>query len=236
MRGFLRNGSCTCNFTRPSGTLSGARACRRKFLNIFPGGFADETYLAWERDYKWAAHRRWEEELGRKEMESLLRSRRYAEVASRALKIESRTNLLFSFEKIAVRDAVRSPAGAKSFAIGLHDFLNGKDAPGDRFDQWCETVARLPRKQTRVLTWPIVTVFGFLAQPGRHFFVKPMVCRRAAGNYGFPMEYRSRPNRDTWSEYLNFARIVRRDLADLRPRDMIDLQSFLWVQGSDEYA
>jgi len=28
---------------------------------------------------------------------------------------------------------------------------------------------------------------------------------------------------------------VRRDLKDLRPRDMIDLQSFLWVQGSDEY-
>ena len=28
---------------------------------------------------------------------------------------------------------------------------------------------------------------------------------------------------------------IRRDLRDLRPRDMIDLQSFLWVQGSDEY-
>jgi hypothetical protein len=28
---------------------------------------------------------------------------------------------------------------------------------------------------------------------------------------------------------------VRRDLRDLRPRDMIDLQSFIWVQGSDEY-
>ena len=32
-----------------------------------------------------------------------------------------------------------------------------------------------------------------------------------------------------------FAGLVREDLADLRPRDMIDLQSFLWVQGSDEY-
>jgi len=25
------------------------------------------------------------------------------------------------------------------------------------------------------------------------------------------------------------------NLRDLRPRDMIDVQSFLWVQGSDEY-
>ena len=29
---------------------------------------------------------------------------------------------------------------------------------------------------------------------------------------------------------------VRRDIHDLRPRDMIDLQSFLWVIGSDEYT
>ena len=26
-----------------------------------------------------------------------------------------------------------------------------------------------------------------------------------------------------------------RDQPDLRPRDMIDLQSFIWVMGSDEY-
>lgn len=65
-----------------------------------------------------------------------------------AVAIESRTNLLFSFEKMALRDAVRSPAGARVLA---------------------------------------------------------------------------------------FARRVRRDLSNLRPRDMIDLQSFIWVQGSDEY-
>ena len=34
---------------------------------------------------------------------------------------------------------------------------------------------------------------------------------------------------------LSFAETVRRDLRDLEPRDMIDIQSFLWVQGSEEY-
>jgi hypothetical protein len=34
---------------------------------------------------------------------------------------------------------------------------------------------------------------------------------------------------------LEFARRVRRDVRDLRPRDFIDIQSFLWVLGSDEY-
>jgi len=31
------------------------------------------------------------------------------------------------------------------------------------------------------------------------------------------------------------AEVIRRDQRDLKPRDMIDLQSFIRVQGSDEY-
>ena len=34
---------------------------------------------------------------------------------------------------------------------------------------------------------------------------------------------------------LAFANRVRDDVRDLKPRDMIDIQSFIWVQGSDEY-
>jgi hypothetical protein len=226
----------TCNLIERTDRLAGARACRRKFLRIFPGGFMDETYLAWERNYKWDAHKQWLETLSRQEIEALLSRRRYAEIAARAIRIESRTNLLFSFEKMALRDAVRTPSGANAFALGLHDFLFGEDPAGERFERWCAVILRLPRRQTRVLTWPVVTVFGFLAQPARHFFVKPMVCRRAAANYGYPLEYQSSPDWAAYSQYLKFARIVRRDLEDLAPRDMIDIQSFLWIQGSDEYA
>jgi hypothetical protein len=86
-----------------------------------------------------------------------------------------------------------------------------------------------------VLTWPLVTVFGFTAKPEVHFFLKPMVTRTAAKEYGFHFHYRSRPNWETYSNVLQFAEVVRKDLSDLEPRDMIDIQSFLWVQGSDEY-
>jgi len=36
----------------------------RKFLRFFPDGFRDETYLAWERDYKWEADGEWQAQLG----------------------------------------------------------------------------------------------------------------------------------------------------------------------------
>jgi hypothetical protein len=38
-----------------------------------------------------------------------------------------------------------------------------------------------------------------------------------------------------YASALAFSATVPRDLRDLRPRDQIDLQSFIWGQGSDEY-
>ncbi|HEU5050330.1 MAG TPA: hypothetical protein VFU00_08420 [Gemmatimonadales bacterium] len=225
--------SATPRGRRPA--AAGAVRCRRKFLRFFPGGFRDETYLEWERDYKWAAHEQWEARLGETEFTALLAAGEHAEIAQRAVRIESRTNLLFSFEKMALRDAVRTPAGAARFAQGLFDLLHAEGALAERFQAWCEVVAALPRRQTRVLTWPLATVFGFIAQPARHFFLKPMVTRAAAREYGIDFGYVSRPDAEAYERLLGFARIVRRDLHDLRPRDMIDIQSFLWVQGSDEY-
>lgn len=213
----------------------GPERCRRKFLRSFPEGFRDETYIDWERGYKWAAHERWTAELGRDRFRSLLDDGSYSEIARLAVTIESRTNLLFSFEKMAIRDAVKSRPGAQAFAHGLFDFLHGRASLETRFNRWIDVVSSLPRKQTRVLTWPVVTVFGFIAQPDIHFFLKPMVTRRAAEEYGFPFEYRSRPNWDTYANLLQFAETVRRDTRDLHPQDMMDIQGFLWVQGSDEY-
>jgi len=79
-------------------------------------------------------------------------------------------------------------------------------------------------------------VFGFIAQPDRHIFLKPNVTKIAAGKYGFNFSYQSKPNWETYVSLLDFAETLRRNLRDLKPRDMIDLQSFMWVQGSDEYA
>ena len=105
-----------------------------------------------------------------------------------------------------------------------------------RFERWCAVVDALPRRQTRVLTWPVVTVFGFIAQPETHIFLKPNTTRAAARTYGFELPYTSRPAWETYERLLEFGAQIRRDLHDLKPRDMIDIQSFMWVQGSDEYA
>ena len=209
--------------------------CRKKFLYYFPKGFKDQKYIDWERNYKWEAHLSWVEQLNRKEYGQLLSKRKYDEIALRAARIETKTNLLFSFEKMALRDAIRTPAGARDFSKGLYDYVYGSESMQSRFERFAETLASLPRRQTRVLTWPLQTVFGFLANPDRFIFLKPRVTRIGAEKYEFPFEYESSPNWKTYKSYLDFAEQVRIDTADLHPRDFIDLQSFIWVLGSEEY-
>src|ERR1051325_2174300 len=116
---------------------AGALKCRRKFLRFFPGGFRDETYISWEREYKVATHDRWQQMLSRSEFHHLLQQRAFAEIAARAVRVEqsSRYSMIFSFEKMALRDAVKPFGGARAFAEGLYEFLHGKQSLERRFER-----------------------------------------------------------------------------------------------------
>ena len=217
-------------------TVSKARIrCKKKFLFYFPKGFADAKYYAWERGYKWEAHLGWERGLNKEEYKKLLEAKEYSEIALRAVRLETKTNLLFSFEKMALRDAVKPEEGAKAFSEGLFEYVYGKRSFQKRFENFAEVLDSLPRKQTRVRTWPLQTVFGFIANPDEHIFLKPRVTQVAAKKYGYDFAYQSKPNWETYKSLLDFAKQVRSDTADLKPKDFMDMQSFIWVLGSDEY-
>ena len=206
-----------------------------KFLYYFKKGFNDPLYIDWERDYKLKAHTTFQQYLDQNSFKKLLAQEKYREIASLAVKLESRTNLLFSFEKMALRDAVKTPSGARDFSRGLYEYVYGKGSLQNRFEHFVEIISGLPRKQTRVLTWPLVTVFGFIANPDEHIFLKPRVTQVAAKKYEFDFKYTSKPNWETYESLLNFAQLIKKDTRHLEPHDNIDLQSFIWVLGSDEY-
>ncbi len=208
----------------------------KRFLLLFPKGFADENYIAWERGYKSDAHLLWKQLLNKKSFLLLLAQKKYLEIAKLAIYIEGKTNLLFSFEKMALRDALKTKAAAKQFSESLYDLIYSPGKKKERFNQFIKTISLLPRKQTRVLTWPLVTVFGFIATPKHHLFLKPRVTQRAAKEYQFEFKYDSKPNWNTYQSLIKFANLIKVDLVRLKPKDYIDLQSFIWTLGSDEYS
>src|SRR3954468_8951347 len=86
----------------PTGRLARSRRaerCRRKFLDFFPEGFRDPPHIETERGYKWEAHRQWQAQVA-DQLGMLGLCADFADLAQRAVRIESRTNLLFSFEKM----------------------------------------------------------------------------------------------------------------------------------------
>jgi hypothetical protein len=208
---------------------------KKRFLKFFKSGFRDQKYLDWERDYKWRAHELWVEKLNQEEFDRLLNQYDFLEIAKRATTIESKTNLLFSFEKMALRDAVRSLEGAEVFAFGLYDRIYGESSQEKKFENFTRVLSSLPRKQTRVLNWPLQTVFPFIADPKKDIFLKPVITKKAASNYLFNFSYASKPNWQTYKRYLDFAMQIKADIKELKPRDLIDIQSYIWVMGDDRY-
>jgi hypothetical protein len=53
--------------------------------------------------------------------------------------------------------------------------------------------------------------------------------------YGYNLVYKSKPDWEIYEGLLNFARQIEHDAARLKPVDLIDIQSFIWVLGSSEY-
>ena len=208
---------------------------RKRFLRFFPRAFKDQRYIDWEVTYKMTAHDLWVELLSEDKYRSLLRSRDYEEIANRALRVEAKTNFLFSFEKMALRDGLREREGARTFAEGLFQLLHEKGPLKERFVQWIVSVGELPRKKSRVLSWPVVTLLPFISQPSKHIIMKPTAMRKAADELGYDLDYSSKPNFRTYERLLHFSEVIKEDIADLKPKDHMDTQSFLWVIGSSEY-
>lgn len=208
---------------------------KKRFLQFFPKAFKDQRYIEWERTYKWEAHKLWETLLNKEEFGRLLRTRQFDTIATRALQVESKTNFLFSFEKMALRDALHIGDGAKTFSDGLYTLLYERGARKELFVQWIMSVAQLPRKKSRVLSWPVLTFFPFIAQPTKHIIMKPSAMKLAAEELDYDLEYSSKPSYATYERLVHLADLTGKAIADLRPADYHDLQTFLWVIGSAEY-
>jgi hypothetical protein len=208
---------------------------RKKFLRYFPEGFSDPMYLEHERDNQWKAHELFQLLLNKKEFERLLSEEDYLTIAGNSVAVEKEAGLLYPAEKTALIDTVQSKDHAKTFATGLYNYVHSKLNVRERFEQFTDSLKALTKKNTKLFSWPMQTVFAFLADPAHYIFLRPDVTQKAAIAYGFDFFYEPSPNWNTYESAYSFANQISEDNQDLKPRDFIDLQSFIRVIGSKEY-
>jgi hypothetical protein len=199
-----------------------------RFLALFPGGFNDPAYLAEERNYKVEASELFSRVLSRDIRMECIREQRVDALVEAALQVDASTALISPFEKAAFRDGLKDQQAALTFFGALSALIDSPAPSAGHFETLAKAVEALPASKGRVFTWPIVTMFPFLASPGQYLFLKPESTRNEAARLKHDLGYDPAPNWVTYASALAMAERLKTELADLGCRDMIDVQSFIY--------
>jgi hypothetical protein len=202
------------------------------FRGLFPEGFSDPRYLKNERDYKIEAHELLHELLGREEYGQLLKEENYEEICSRALKIVNKTNIIFPNEKMALKDGLKPDAMKRMFAEALYFHLYGDGTIEERFMRLARCLEELDAAK-----WTTATYFLFIGFPEEFQFMKPTVVQNAAKLVKADLQYKPGLNWITYNSLLRFSQELHKFLveAGMPPRDMIDVQSFMYCIAPGKY-
>lgn len=205
------------------------------FLEKFPKGFDDPLYLDQERNYKLKASSYCREHLTSAAFSDT--NEQSTSLLDHVRKLVGMTNMIQgSFEKPKLLDTIGNPEHSELFRGALADVLHGAGDPPTRLERFSEALGQLG-----LMKWTYATYFLFLSEPDACMFVKPEGLKRSLEISGYQrIDYESEPSARLYREILRFAEWLKKKLEqeqrpELKPRDMIDVQSFIWVQGSDEY-
>lgn len=203
--------------------------CIQRFLVDYPGGFYGQKFADYERDYKLAAHREMRELLNQDILQKLISKGEYQEIYTRAIKHVGAMNLLHLHEKLALRNGLESSELKRGFTEVLHSYLFGEALFEKRFNEFAQFLEGIKAGK-----WTIITFFSFIMFPDQHMFIKPTITKNAADICGFDIRYRPDLNWATYEAVLKFSAFLKDSLSDLKPRDMIDVQSFMWCIRPDK--
>jgi 5-methylcytosine-specific restriction protein B len=81
--------------------------------------------------------------------------------------------------------------------------------------------------------WPLPTYFLFITHPDDDMFVKPRLYRNIAKKLGTPWTAKGGPNGLDYAALKDWSHEMRRALEPHGARDMVDVQSMLWVAGNE---
>lgn len=213
---------------------------KQRFLKQFPGGFYGKRLLDEERDYKDELARVAQQLLAKDVLLPLIEAENYQQVCEQANKLVSYSkkkvpNNLPSFhEKIDFKAGFNKLNDPKAFAHSLFEYLHGDGDLEPKFTRFAQVLG-----QMEAAKWPIITTFRFFLFPATDVFIKPETLKFAAEVSRFGINYRPQLNWLTYCRVTQFYQYLFDNLAastaDLKPRDMIDVQSFIWCIDPGSY-
>jgi len=203
------------------------------FKTKYPGGFDDPIY---REDLK-KGERAYKEAVMAYFKENFLNDNKMKQAVERkdALYLKEHSNKLFGKslnlpapqEIISLRNALENEAYTLELFEALIKVLEDSEIRQETMAPYLEVFNHTP--VVGFAKWPLATLFPFLAQPERHMFLKPEATKNFAGWVGWELNYDPRLN---WRTYSSLLEMTKKYLEELKPygaKDIIDLQSFIWV-------
>lgn len=197
----------------------GFDGARNRFLKFFRGGFQSDQYVGAERNYKVEAKEKFVEAVP---LDKAVNGSGFGEAVLAAFR---GTNLLSPYEKTRLQDVLRGPH-ADDFIRAAARFTQD----GSKISLFSMEQALKPQDSAK---WTVVTYLPFLWRPDLHMFLKPEVTKDYAVRVGHPFSriYEPRLHLPVYESLIDLVTRTEQELSDMKPRDRIDIQSFIWVVG-----
>lgn len=197
------------------------------FFKEFPEGFYDPKYLEQERNFKLETSQLCHQLLGQERFAQLITDKAWETIALDIKTLVNKTNMLqASFERPQLIAAFADANNQPNLIPALYDCLHGPGSPSDRLGRFSTALQALSMGK-----WTFATYFLFLNDPQNCMFIKPESIKRALDISQYPADYDATPSATLYDQFLDYAAFLKLRLANFKPRDMIDIQSFIWIMA-----
>lgn len=198
---------------------------RRRFPDW--AGFSDPDFEADEIDYKQATIAKARDLLSEVELQRLISEGRFDEFIERLDTIGKDNNLLWRRVPMSGDLGIlyQPTLDKPTFCQAVFDLLYGPGPSHERLWRYTDYVKahNLPNK------WTFPTYFLFICHPDSEIFVKPQTTKWFLQFSGGPRTFTSVPTPPTYATILQMAQQLMDGLQAYEPRDMVDIQSLIWV-------
>jgi len=189
--------------------------------------FSDPRFVKDEIDYKQATISKARNLLSEGELERLIEEDKFDEFIDRLLVIGKDNNLLWNSvpSKGDLSIISESELDKPGFCNAVFDLLYGAGPSKERLGRYTEYV----RSKGHQNKWTFPTYFLFICHPETEIFVKPTVTQWFLQFLSGEFKYSSVPNAENYATIKGAYQELRDELKIYKPKDMVDIQSFVWT-------
>lgn len=195
------------------------------FLSVYPEGFNDPKYLEVERNSKEKISKEFKINFSKENLENIIEKNNFSEICNISKKLISASKNIHSIEKTNFRKAISKSENQEDFIKMLYEFFYIEDrSEEERFVRFKDCLEKINCNK-----WTIITYFMNMINPQKYLFLKPKISKKSAEIFAFDLSYNMTPNWHTYSKFLKFAEVSKKNIESLNPKDYIDVECFMWT-------